>query len=178
VTIHYPTWWRGFRWDSERLIKDVFQFDGNASAEGLTGVAVEPWLPAPEKREEWLKQGNGYLWVHRLGGQIERKKHRGVDEALIQMAALTSSRENSIELMEYVASILSAYDEGGLVQRANPHRSGSSTTFMRVPGEVVGPQLIPDRFRDERLIPAQWEIHADLPYVPDYREALGLESRD
>lgn len=178
MTISYPTWWRGFRWDSERLVKDLFEFGDNQSAVGLSGVSVEPWLPAPDKRDEWLRQGNGYLWVHRLGGQIERKKHRGIDEAVIQMAALTGSRDESIELMEYVASILSAFDEGGLVHRAKPHRSGSSTTFMKVPGEVVGPQLIPDRFRDERLIPAQWEIHADLPNVPDYREALGLESQD
>lgn len=176
MTLTYPAWWKGFRWDTERLIRDLFMYDGNISAAAFDGLKVVPWLPANDERDAWLSDGNGYLWVHRLGGHLNRATVRGTDEAVIQMAALSRSRDDSIELMEYVATILCAYDEGGIVKRSTAHLSGSSTTFMKVPGEVVGPQLIPDRFRDDRLIPAQWEIHADLPQgLPDYREALGLD---
>lgn len=175
MSLCFPEWWEGFRWDSELLIDDLFTFAGNKSAE-IEGLKVVPWLPANEEREAWLKQGNGYLWVHRLGGVLKRDKNRGVDEALIQMAGLTHSRKVTNKLMEYVATILCSYDEGGLVQRREPHLSGLTATFMKCPGEVVGPQMIPDRFRDARLIPAQWEIHADLPQgLPDYREVLGLD---
>ena len=44
-----------------------------------------------------------------------------------------------------------------------------------VPGEIVGPQLVPEQFRDERLVPVTFEVHADRRKgLPDYRTALGL----
>lgn len=176
MTLTYPDFYLGFRWDIERLVHDVFTYEENKAAL-IEGLAVVPWLPPQPERDAWLSQGNAFLWVHRLGGSLNTSTLPGTDESVVQMAGLTRSRDESNELMSYVAMVFTAYGrEGGLVQRSTPHLSGSSTTFMRVPGEVVGPQLIPERFRDERLIPAQWEIHADLPKdLPDYREALGLE---
>lgn len=176
MTLTYPAWWRGFRWDVERLVRDVFMFEDNASADGLQGLQVVPWFPEPKERDAWLSQGNGYLWVHRLGGHLNRSTMPGTDESVVQLAGLSRSRDETNQLMEYVATILSQFDEGGDVRRSTPHLGGSTSTFVKVPGELVGPQLIPDRFRDDRLIPAQWEIHADLPRgLPDYRELLGLD---
>lgn len=176
MTLTYPGWWQGSRWDVERLIADVFMFGDNKSADGLEGLEVVPWFPEPKVRDAWLSQGNGYLWVHRLGGNLNRSTMSGTDECVVQMAGLSRSRDESNKLMDYVATILSSFDDGGDVRRSTPHLSGATSTFMKVPGEVVGPQLIPDRFRDDRLIPAQWEIHADLPRgLPDYRELLELD---
>lgn len=177
VTLTYSPEWKGFRWDVERVLADLFTIPDNTAAQWVNGLEVVPWFPPNEKREAWLQQGNGYLWVHRVGGELNVDTSPGVDEAITQMAALTKSRDDSNELLDYVASVLCAFGkEGGLVHRSRPHRSGTSTTFMRVPGEVVGPQFIPDRFRDERLIPAQWATHVDLPRgLPDYRDQLGLE---
>lgn len=178
MTLTYPAFWRGFRWDVERLVRDVFMFEENPSAAGLDGLDVVPWFPEVKVRDAWLSEGNAYLWVHRLDGHLNRATMAGTDESVVQLAGLGRSRDDTMELMEYVAMVLSHFDEGGLVHRAEPHLSGATTTFMKVPanGELVGPQLIPERFRDDRLIPAQWEIHADLPQgLPDYRELLGLD---
>lgn len=177
MTLTYPDFYEGFRWDVERLLKDVFTFDANKSAVP-EGLEVVPWFPANDKRDAWLSEGNGYLWVHRLGGHLNRATMPGTDECVVQMAALTRSRDDSNDLLDYVAMVLSQFDEGGQVHRSTPHRCGDTETFMKVPimGELVGPQMIPDRFRDDRLIPAQWEIHADLPQgLPDYRELLELD---
>jgi hypothetical protein len=80
--------------------------------------------------------------------------------------------------MDYVTSILTAYGvDGGIVHRSTPHRCGLATTSMKVPGEVVAPQMIPEQFRDERLVPMVWSIHADVPRgLPDYRAYLGLDT--
>ncbi|MBX9920007.1 MAG: hypothetical protein K2Y33_09315 [Mycolicibacterium frederiksbergense] len=176
MTLVYPDFYEGFRWDVELLVSDIFSFAGNRAAL-IEGVEVVPWFPPNDKRDAWLSDGNAFLWVHRLGGPLNTASLPGTDQAVVQMAGLTKSRAETNEFMSYVAAVLNAYGrDGGHVQRSSPHLSGSSTTFIRVPGEVVGPQLIPERFRDERLIPAQWEIHVDLPKeLPDYREALDLE---
>lgn len=173
--IQYPSFWRGGRWDVERLLSDVFTHPANKSAEGFTGVKVEPFLSKNSDREAWLLEGNGWLLVHRRGGRLERTP--GVDKSVCEIAALTRSRDDSLELIAYAGDILDAFgDEGGTVHRSIPHRSGLSTTFMKVPGEVVGPQLIPELTRDDRYVSTTWEIHADRPRgLPNYREALGLD---
>lgn len=176
MSIVYPSWWKGFRWDIERLLRDLFMHTANGAANGLQGVKVEPFAPLTEQRESWLSQGNGYLMVHRNGGAIDKERMPWVDEALVTLGALTKSRDESNELQSYVATVLSEFDTGGTVHRAVEHRLGISTTFMTVPGEVVGPQLTPGLLQDDRLVPTTWAVHADIPRgLPDYREPLGLD---
>lgn len=175
MTLTYPEFWRGFRWDVERLIDDLFTFDGNASA--IEGLRCEPFFAPNSDREEWLKQGNAYLLIHRRGGTLNKESEQYIDESVVDLAALTPSRDVSTELMSYVTGILDAFgDEGGTVHRRSPHRCGLSTTFMSAPGEVVGPQLIQELIREKRIVPATWEIHAAVPRgLPNYREVLGLD---
>jgi hypothetical protein len=113
-------------------------------------------------------------------GQLNSEPDPWVDKSIQQLAALTRSRRESNKLMSYVTSVLRAFGtDGGTVHRSPQyvHPSGLSTTFMAVPGEVVGPQLIPELFRDERQTPAMWGIHVDVPRgLPDYRELLGLDN--
>ncbi|OCB09228.1 hypothetical protein A5717_25985 [Mycolicibacterium porcinum] len=173
--ISYPPFWTGGRWDVERLLADVYMFPANKSAEQFEGVKVEPFLTKNSDREGWLSQGNGWLLVHRRGGQYDRIA--GVDKSICEIAALTRSRDESLELIAYAGDVLDGFGEdGGTVHRSRPHRTGLSTTFMKVPGEVVGPQLIPELTRDDRYVSTTWEIHADRPRgLPNYREALGLD---
>lgn len=175
--IVYPPWWRGGRWDIERLMNDLFTFADNVAAQDLSGVKVEPFSPHTQEREDWIKAGNGYLFVHRRGGRIDKTLAPVCDDTMTELASLTKSRDDSNELMAYVSDILSGFGEdGGIVHRSTPHRSGLSTTFMKVPGEVVGPQLIPELIRDDRYVTTTWAIDADLPRgLPDSREALGLD---
>lgn len=176
MSIAYPSFWLGGRWDIERLLRDVFMFADNVSAQGLSGVKVEPFLTQNSDREAWLKQGNGWLLVHRRGGPADLEF--GVDKSVTEIAALTKSRDESLELMSYVTDVLMSFGtDGGTVYRSAPHRSGLSTTFMTVPGEVVGPQLIPELMRDDRYVSTTWMINADRPRgLPNYRGALSLDS--
>ncbi|MHA0288270.1 phage tail termination protein [Mycobacterium sp. C3-094] len=176
MTIAYPAWWRGFRWDVERLLNDLFTFDQNPSA--VEGLRLEPFFAPNSDREAWLKLGNAYLLVHRRGGNLHMDdSHQLIDQSVVDLAALTPSRDESNDLMAYITGVLDAFgDEGGTVHRSTPHRCGLSTTFMSAPGEVVGPQLIQELIREKRIVPATWEIHAAVPRgLPNYREALSLD---
>lgn len=175
--ITYPSWWKGGRWDIEQLLSDLFTFEENPAAAGLTNVRVERMFTEIEGQAEHLAAGGGFLLVHRRSGRLNKTSRQWTDETITELAALTTSAGQSIDLMAYITTVLEEFDDGGTVYRSSPHPSGLLTTFMKVPGEVVGPQLIPELIRDERYVPSTWEIHADRPRgLPDYREALGLDS--
>lgn len=174
--ITYPTFWRGGCPDVERTIKDLFTHTGNLSATDLTGVDVVSWLPQPADAAAWLNLGNGYLRVYRTGGAVNRDKYPWVDQTRVQIAAWCYNRDASWELIEYVREILGAFTDGGTVKRSTTSLSGLTTTFIRVPGELVGPQLLPEQIRDDRLVPVTFEIQTDRPKgLPDYREQLLLD---
>jgi hypothetical protein len=175
--ITYPVWWEGLRWEMCRLIRDLFTYAPNVAADGLDGVKVERFPDSTETFADWLGTGNGFILVHRNGGQLDKVREPWVDNAIVTVAALTLSPDSSHELMDYVTTIFDAYEMGGQVKRSTPHRCGLAETTMKVPGEVVAPQMIPEQFRDERLVPMVWSIHADVPKnLPDYRAYLGLDT--
>jgi hypothetical protein len=176
VTITYPTFWRGGCADVERTIKDLFTHTENLAASGLTGLEVVSWLPQPADAAAWLNAGNGFLRVYRTGGTVDRDKHPMVDMTRVQIAAWCTNRDASWELIEYVREILYAFVDGGTVKRSTTSIFGLTTTFIRVPGELVGPQLLPEQIRDDRLVPVTFEIQTDRPKgLPDYREQLQLD---
>lgn len=174
--ITYPSWWRGGSPDAERTIKDLFTHPANTAAAGLSGVDVRSWLPLPDKARAWLDGDNGYLRVYRVGGQINRDRRPWVDQTRIQIAAWCANRDDSWELIEYVREMLWAFEDGGTVHRSETTRSGLDTTFIKVQGELLGPQLIPEQILDDKLVPVTFEIHTDRPKsLPDYRELLELD---
>ena len=173
--IVYPGWWRGGRWNPEPLLRDLFTFTDNKAADGLTGLRVERFFANGTDREAWIKAGNGFLLVHRRGGNVNPETN--IDEVICEIAALTNDADESNKLTEYVGSVFDGFKEGGTVHRSAPHLSGLSTTFMAVPGEVVGPQLIPELTRDERYVSSTWQLHVAVPHgLPDYRELLELDN--
>lgn len=174
--IVYPPWWRGGSADAERTMKDLFTFPENVAAQGLSGVDVRAWLPTPDVARAWMDQGNGILRAYRTGGRINRDVYPWVDESQVQFAAWCSSRDAAWDLIEYVREMLLAYTDGGQVQRSAPTRSGLTTTYIRVPGELLGPELIPELILDDKLVLSTFEIHIDRPKsLPDYRELLQLD---
>lgn len=176
MSVTYPAWWRGGRWYMERLLADLFTFADNKAAQGLSGVKAEPFLSKNSDREAWLNTGGAWLLLHRRGGPNDPEP--GIDKAIMEIAALTRSGDESHELIAYTGDVLDAFGrDGATVHRSKPHRSGLSTTFMTVPGEVVGPQLIPELMRDDRYVSTTWMISADRPRgLPNYRGALSLDS--
>lgn len=158
--IGYPVWYEGGCPDVEKVMRTLF-------APLLSGVEVVSWLP-PDYPSH-LGSGGAYLRVFRLGGRLNIDNRAWIDEARVQFAALSNSRDDSWQLMEFVRQVLYAYREGGHVT------GSSSTTFIAVPGELVGPQLIPEQLRDERLVPVTFEIYVNRPKgLPNYRQALEL----
>jgi hypothetical protein len=159
--IGYPAWYQGGCADVERVMRDLF-------VPLLTGVEVVSWVPPAYATD--LAAGVTFLRIFRLGGRINVDSKSWVDETRIQFAALSGSRDDSWELIEFVRQTLYAYRFGGAVT------GSTSTTFIVVSGEVLGPQLIPEQLRDERLVPVVFEVHTDRPKgLPDYRRSLGLD---
>jgi hypothetical protein len=180
VSLAYPAWWRGGRWDVERLLKDLYTYPPNLAAADLHGVTVEPfntWMHIPaEVRDAHLDSGNAYLLVHRNGGHVERVRQQWCDVSMATLGVMTQSRDESNELMAYVTDVLVEFDEGGIVARSTPHRSGASTTYMTVSGEVTGPQLQQELVGDDRLVLSVWQLNVDRPRgLPNYRALLGLD---
>jgi hypothetical protein len=158
--IGYPAWYYGGCPDAEAVLRDLF-------ADLLTGVEVISWMP-PDYATK-LAAGLSFLRVFRVGGQINVDSKAWVDQTRIQFAALSASRDDSWQLIEFVRQVLYSYRDGGHVI------TGGATAFIVVPGEVVGPQLIPEQMRDERLVPVTFDVHIDRPKgLPNYRDALNL----
>lgn len=156
--IGYPAWWGGGYPDIEKLLGQLF-------SPLLTGVEVTHWLPRQDVIEETLAAGDGYLRIYRTGGKVNREQRR--DEPNVQIAALTKSRDASWELIEFVRTgVLEQYDDAAKVP-------GTKHELCCV-GEVIGPQLVPEQLRDERLVPITFSFLTWKPkgLLDKYRRAL------
>lgn len=158
MTIAYPAWFRGGYPNAEDLLKILFE-------PLVSGAGVTSWLPAEAAIEEELRGGGGFLRVYRTGGKINREHNR--DEPNVQCAALTASRDQSWSLIEFVRQTLESFESAAVVP-GTIHK-------LACAGELVGPQLIPEQIRDERLVPVTFTLHTWKPKgLGNYREALGL----
>lgn len=177
MTLSIASDWKGGRWDCERLIRDLFMFQANTAAQWITGLLVEPWMAPPDAREEWLAEGNAYLLVHRMTGHAERGHQQWLDISIMALGVLTESRDTSNEVMAYVADMLFAFDEWGIVHRETPHRSGLDVAYMKTEGEVAGPQGdLSALVGDNRLVTSTWDIRVDRPRgLPEYRELMHID---
>lgn len=159
--ITLPGWYKGGYPDVEKLTRIWFQ-------SMLPGVSVVSWLPKPTVYEQVLETSEGFLRCYRTGGKINRAEKR--DEPKVQFAALTRSRDDSWELIEFVRQTLEALGDGNGSTDVIP----GTTQKLGVPGEVVGPQLIPELLQDDRLVPVTFELWTHKPDGLHYRQALGL----
>lgn len=151
--IGYPAWYAGGTPDVEMVMRDMF------SAQ-LTGVEVVSWVP-PDYASH-LASGLTYLRVFRLGGRFNVETR--VDEARVQFAALSASRDESVRLIDFVRMALVVGCRFGKTVI-----TAGTTAFVLVPGEVVGPQLLPEQLRDERLVATTIDVNVDRRRgLPDY----------
>lgn len=159
MTVTLPVWYTGGYPDIEKLLTNWLQ--------PMLSVSVVSWLPKPAVYEEVLQTTEGFLRIYRTGGKINRPEKR--DEPRVQFAALTRSRDDSWTLIEFVRQCLEAFGD------TNSSTTVIASTKIGCPGEVVGPQLIPELLQDDRLVPITFELWTSRPDGLDkYRQALGL----
>lgn len=151
--IGYPVWFQGGCPDVERVMRDLF-------SDLLTGVDVVSWMP-PDYATS-LAAGGSFLRVYRLGGRFNVDTR--VDEARVQFAALSGSRDESVGLIDFVrTTLVLGFRFGKTVN------TSGTTAYVAVPGEIVGPQLLPEQLRDERLVATTIDVHIDRRRgLPDY----------
>ena len=163
TVITYPAWWTvgaGGYPNIENLLKTL-------TAPLLGGVEATYWLPDEQTIESALSSGGGFLRIYRTGGKVNFSENR--DEPNVQLAALTHSRDESWELIEFIRTgVLEAFTEAAAIVPG-------TTAKLACAGELVGPQLIPEQIRDERLVPVTFTFYTWKPKgLPNYRQALGL----
>jgi hypothetical protein len=159
MALTLPAWYEGGYPDIEKLVRALFQ-------PLLASTDVVSWIPKPETYEDKLATGRSYLRAYRTGGAIDYVKRR--DQPRVQYAALTGSRDDSWELVEFVRQVLSCFVDNGTIIPGTEYQ-------LYAEGEVVGPQLIPELLQDDRLVPITFEFHTWKPKgLPDYRAALNL----
>lgn len=164
----FPPWWKGGFVDIERLLMEWF-------GAMLPGVTMMSWLPPETQVLENIQTGTIYLRVFRSGGQIvfDRDGQAEVDRVHVQFAAMSMSRDLSWEVIEFVRNMLYTFYRGG-------GRMLGVTRYAVITnrGEILGPSLTPEAFRDARLVPITFELDVQrrkgLPSFADYGAELGL----
>jgi hypothetical protein len=161
VTISYPDWWdrdlNGYP-DIEKLLADYL-------GPMITGITTTYWLPDQQTIDETLANGGGFLRIYRVGGSINDEQNR--DEPNVQIAALTQSRDKSWDLIEFVRT--------GVLEQFRKAAVVPGTKYqMHMAGGLVGPQLIPEQLRDDRLVPMTVTLHTWRVSGKSFRQALGL----
>lgn len=154
-----PAWWEGGFPNIDQLLTTLFQ-------PLLTDVAVVSWMPKKVDRDAQLSAGRGYLRIFRTGGAINYDQKR--DEPKVQLAALTPSRDASWDLIEFARTgVLEAFMSAASVVPGTIHK-------LQCSGEVVGPQLIPEQFWDDKLVPSTFGFYTWKPKSMNYRQHLGI----
>lgn len=161
MAITYPGWWdreqMGFP-NIENLLKTLF-------TPLVSGITVTYWLPSQDVIEDTLEDGGGFLRIYRTGGAVNLQQNR--DEPNVQIAALTKSRDISWDLLEFARTgVLGQFEKAAIVP--------GTTHRLQYEREVLGPQLIPEQFRDERLVPSTFSLHTWRQSGNSLRQALGL----
>lgn len=161
----FPAWYRGGNVDIEVLLMGWFQ-------ELLTGVTVLTYFPPDKEVLEAVQTGASYLRMFRSGGRIVQDGHKSIDQTHMQFAAMSASRDLSWEIIEFVRQMLyTFYPDGARIQTATLY------AVITCNGEMVGPSMTPEAFRDPRLVPVTFELQTErrkgLPSLSEYGAELG-----
>lgn len=167
MTVQLPDWYTkgGFE-DVEDAICDYFEF--------LLGdsVYVCTWLPAGyytytddgRPIPNWTQPT---LRIWRQPGLAD--PDIGVDETLVQIAAMAGSRADAWELNCFVRDMM---NPNVLERFPIPRKDGSVTKFS-YSKEWLGPQTIPERVVDEKFIPVTYKLPIKRKrLLPNYRQII------
>lgn len=164
----FPPWYRGGFVDIEVLLSLWYQAL-------LGGVLVLNWFPPENEVLEQIEAGTIYLRIFRSGGRIvlDEDGKAEVDRPHVQFAAMSASRDLSWQVIEFVRNTLYPFNRGGGRMQA-----GDLYATVTCNGEIVGPALTPEAFRDQRLVPITFELETQrrkgLPSFSKYGAELGL----
>lgn len=164
----FPAWYAGGFVDIERLLGEYYQAL-------LANVIVLNWFPPDTELLETVEAGTIYLRIFRSGGRIvfDEDGKAEVDRPHVQFAAMSGSRDLSWEVIEFVRNTLYPFTRGGgRMQTTNLY------AVITCNGEVLGPSLTAEAFRDPRLVPVTFELESQrrkgLPGFSKYGAELGL----
>ena len=136
----------------------------------LPGVLVVSFFPEKDTLLANLAAGMTYLRSFRVGGQIikDTRLNKGdVDRVQMHFEAASFSRDMSWQLIAFVRSMMYAYGVAG-----GRMKTDTQYGWISVVGELLGPQLTPTVYRDQRLVPVNFQIDVSRKGLPNYRLAL------
>jgi len=157
-------WFEGGYTDAEELVMSYFRW--------LLGdrVYVCTWLPQGHyvlSPGEEVGGTQPTLRVWRQPGKSDPSLRR--DHALVQIAAITPTRKESWELIDFVRRMME-HDVVGGFPIILPDGEKSSFASSE---EWLGPQLVPERLVDEKFIPVTFKLGLREPIdLPNYRRIL------
>lgn len=166
--IGFPPWYGGGFVDIERLLSGFYDVL-------LTNVTVLNWFPPDTELLDDVEAGIIYLRIFRSGGRIvfDEDGKAEVDRPHVQFAAMSKSRDLSWEVIEFVRNTLYPFSRGG-----GRMQGGDLYAVITCNGEVLGPSLTAEAFRDPRLVPITFELESQrrkgLPSFSKYGAELGL----
>lgn len=144
--IELPDWYKDNFVNLENLMIDIF-------AKVTPGVESGCWTP-----DDWLTDEDPApaLWFFRLpGGRVDYDK--GYDEGLVQVLAVSPSRDDSWALMSLVRSVLLP------MQGFKFRMADGFTAQVHSAEEVGGPQMLtPEQQIDTRVVSAAFRVRVGL----------------
>lgn len=161
--LQLPDWFAGGFVDVEDLVCNYFEII-------CPNVYVCTWLP-PGHYElspgEPVGGTQPTLRVWRQPGKHDPDLRR--DEALVQIAAITPTRQESWQLIDFVRRTMSDDVVVGLPIPLTEGGKGSIATST----EWLGPQLIPERVVDEKFVPVTYKLGIrERGGLPHYRKII------
>jgi len=162
--LQLPAWFHGGNVDAEDLVCSYFEW--------LLGsnVYVCTWLPPGHyvlTPGEPVGGTQPTLRVWRQPGKADPDIRR--DEAIVQIAAITPTRQESWQLIDFVRTMM---DDDVCVGLPITLSDGSKSTIARSE-EWLGPQLVPERVVDEKFIPVTFKVGIrEKPGRTNYRTTI------
>lgn len=175
MSLQFPDWWRGGWPDRELVVMDALK--SVLDLVDVLDVNGDPVLDNSQPRRPYVCAWLPEDYINRLpivrvfrgGGAANVGIMR--DPASVQVACIADSREESWALAEFCRQWLLSFADGGTVIRAD-----GSKTLIDCVEELIGPQLMPERSPDKRLVPLTYRVVCRKPRgLPDYakvRESL------
>lgn len=156
-----PEWYTvpGFH-DVEKLIVDFFDWVTSTNVYVCTMIPENWWSP-----DDPLGKPEPLIRVWRMPGRADPQLPE--DEALVNIATLSRSRQESWELNGFVRDMMRA-----LPGIKVPREDGSKTVVDTV-SEWVGPSQMPEAFIDDKFIPTTFRMSLGMRRIkPDYHKEL------
>ncbi|AWG51479.1 hypothetical protein DDT48_20130 [Mycobacteroides abscessus] len=147
MSLVLPDWYRDNFVNLENLLIDVF-------SKALPGVECGCWTP-----DDWLDEQtppDPMLWFFRVpGGRVDYQQN--YDEGLVQVVAVSPSRDDSWSLMSVVRSVLLP------MQGFKFTMADGFTAQIHSAEEAAGPQtLTPAQQIDTRVVSATFKVRVGL----------------